>query len=55
LQTRLREAATAAKEAADSARKAFAYAALWIFISLLSGAFVASLAAIYGGRRRDIW
>jgi hypothetical protein len=33
--------------------KASAYAALWLFISLLIGAFVASLAATYGGRRRD--
>ena len=30
-----------------------AYAALWLFISLLIGAFCASLAATYGGRRRD--
>jgi hypothetical protein len=42
-----------AKETADKARKASAYAALWIFVSLLSGAFVASLAATYGGRQRD--
>lgn len=54
LQTTLRDAETAAKAAADSTRKSFAYAALWLFISLLSGAFVASLAATYGGRRRDI-
>lgn len=53
LQTRLREALTAAQTAADSARKASAYAALWLFVSLLAGAFVASLAATYGGRRRD--
>jgi hypothetical protein len=42
-----------AKEAADKARKASAAAALWLFISLLIGAFVASFAAIYGGRQRD--
>lgn len=53
LQSRLREAQTAAQAAADSARKASAYAALWLFVSLLAGAFVASLAATYGGRRRD--
>jgi hypothetical protein len=52
-QTKLRDAETAAKDAADKARKASAYAALWLFISLLIGAFVASLAATYGGRRRD--
>jgi hypothetical protein len=42
-----------AKEAADKARKASSYASLWLFISLLVGAFVASLAATYGGRHRD--
>lgn len=43
-----------AKEAADKARKAAAYGALWLFISLLGGAFFASLAAIWGGKRRDL-
>ncbi|TEA78893.1 hypothetical protein [Allopusillimonas ginsengisoli] len=43
-----------AKEAADAARKAAATAALWMFVSLLCGAFFASLAAIWGGRRRDM-
>jgi hypothetical protein len=54
LQAKLRDAETAARDAADKARKASAYAALWLFISLLTGAFVASLAATYGGRRRDV-
>lgn len=53
LQAKLREIETAAREAADKARKASAYAALWLFISLLIGAFVASLGATYGGRSRD--
>jgi hypothetical protein len=53
MQAKLRDAETAAKDAADKARKASAYAALWLFISLLIGAFVASLAATYGGRQRD--
>ena len=53
LQTKLREAETAARDAADKARKATAYAALWIFISLLIGAFFASLMATVGGRQRD--
>lgn len=48
-----KEAQTKAKEAADAARKASAAAALLLFISLLIGAFLASLCAIYGGRRRD--
>jgi len=54
VQTRLRDAETAAKEAADKSRKASAYAALWLFISLLIGAFVASFAATIGGRLRDL-
>ncbi|WP_211163160.1 hypothetical protein [Aromatoleum diolicum] len=52
-QAKLHDAEVAAKDTADKARKASAYAALWIFVSLLSGAFVASLAATYGGRQRD--
>jgi hypothetical protein len=50
-------ASTAAQEAqvgADKARKAAAYTALWLFVSLLLGAFSASLLATYGGRRRDL-
>jgi hypothetical protein len=47
------EAEFAARAAADIARKASAKAALWLFASLLIGAFVASFAAIYGGRERD--
>jgi hypothetical protein len=53
VQAALSEAQTAAREAADSTRKASAYAAIWLFISLLIGAFVASFAAPYGGRQRD--
>ena len=54
VQTKLHDAETAAKEAADKGRKAYAYAALWLFISLLIGAFVASFAATIGGRQRDM-
>jgi hypothetical protein len=54
MQTKLRDTETAARDAADQARKASAYVTLWLFISLLIGAFVASLAATYGGRRRDL-
>lgn len=53
MQAKLNDAQAAAKDAADKARKASAYAALWLFISLLIGAFIASLAATYGGRQRD--
>lgn len=52
-QATLHDAEVAAKEAADEAREASAYAALWIFVSLLIGAFVASLSATAGGRQRD--
>ena len=52
-QARLLDAERAAREAADKARKASAYSALWLFVSLLGGAFVASLAATFGGQRRD--
>jgi hypothetical protein len=54
LQTTLGEAEAAAREAADAAREASAYAALWLFISLLIGAFVASWMATFGGRQRDL-
>jgi len=52
-QAKVRDAEVAARAAADKARKASAYGALWLFISLLIGAFVASLAATVGGRRRN--
>ncbi|MDB5935672.1 MAG: hypothetical protein JWQ01_3016 [Massilia sp.] len=42
-----------AKEAADTARKATAGAALWMTVALLLGAFVASMAATFGGKLRD--
>lgn len=54
LQTQLQEAEAKVKEAADKARKASAYTSLWLFISLLSGAFIASLMAVCGGRQRDL-
>lgn len=46
-------AETAIREGADKARKAAAYSSLWMFISLLVGAFCASFAATIGGRQRD--
>lgn len=54
IQAKLKDAEASAREAADKARKASAYTALWLFVSLLGGAFVASLSATYGGRRRDL-
>lgn len=43
-----------AREAADEARKVAATFALWLFASLLLGAFVASFSATVGGRARDL-
>jgi hypothetical protein len=54
LQATLMQAETQAREAADAAREASAYAALWLFISLLAGAFIASWMATFGGRQRDL-
>ena len=49
----LQEVQNSAREVADAARKTSAYAALWLFASLLIGAFSSSLAATFGGRQRD--
>jgi hypothetical protein len=54
-QEKLRQAEAKAKSLADQARKAGAYAALWLFVSLLGGAFFASLMATVGGRQRDMF
>jgi len=51
--TAIVNAEQSAKQTADSARKVAAYSSLWMFVALLSGAFVASLAATFGGRQRD--
>lgn len=60
-QKRLDQAVTAAsdakqraKEAADAARKAAAEAAIYTALSLLIGAFIASVSAALGGRVRDL-
>ncbi len=54
MQARFNAAQTVARETTDKARKASAHAALWLFVSLLAGAFIASWTAIYGGRQRDL-
>jgi hypothetical protein len=46
-------AATRAKEGADAARKAAAQGAIYIALSLLIGAFIASVSGAIGGRLRD--
>ncbi|WP_233849632.1 hypothetical protein [Paraburkholderia sp. HD33-4] len=54
LQQKLYDLKAAAKDAAEKARKAAVYAPLWLFVSLLMGAFSASLMATFGGRQRDL-
>jgi hypothetical protein len=46
-------AANRAKEGADAARKAAAEAAIYTALSLLIGAFIASVSGAIGGRLRD--
>jgi hypothetical protein len=49
----LEQVKTKARQLADQARKIAAKTAIWMFIALLCGAFVASLAATWGGIQRD--
>jgi hypothetical protein len=49
----VQQAKVQAQQAADTAAKVAAWTALWTFVALLCGAFFASLAALFGGRRRD--
>lgn len=49
----LADAENTAKQKADDARRASAYGALWMFVALLAGAFVAAAMATFGGRQRD--
>lgn len=57
LKSSIESAKATAKQAADDARKISAHASLWLFVSLMLGAFCASVAAIFGGRSRDklVW
>jgi hypothetical protein len=50
---RVNDTVAAARQAADTARKAVAHMLYWLFVALLSGAFCASFAATIGGRQRD--
>lgn len=50
---RVNQTITQAKDAADKARRAAARFSIWIAISLLAGAFSASLAAAEGGKLRN--
>lgn len=52
-QKRVVDTMAEARQTADDARKATAHLLLWIFLSLLIGAFCASYAATIGGRQRD--
>jgi len=53
VQTHAQELKASAKLLADKARKTAANTSLWLFISLLIGAFIASLSATIGARHRD--
>ena len=53
MRTSLTNAANEAKQTAEKVRKAARYSSLWMFIALMCGAFFASLAATFGGKRRD--
>jgi hypothetical protein len=50
---RVSDVVAQARQAEDATRKATAHFLLWLFLSLLIGAFSASLAATIGGRQRD--
>ncbi|MYM23554.1 hypothetical protein GTP46_12940 [Duganella sp. FT135W] len=47
------DAKAKATAAAEQARVAAAHSALWMFVALLLGAFIAAISAIAGGRHRD--
>jgi hypothetical protein len=48
------EAAVTARNAAEQARKATQFAAIWSAIAMLAGGVAAALAATWGGKARDI-
>jgi hypothetical protein len=50
---RVSEVIAEARQAEDTARKVTAHFLLWLFLTLLMGAFSASYAATIGGRQRD--
>ena len=50
---RVSDVITEARQTEDAVRKTTAHLLLWLFLSLLIGAFSASLAATIGGRQRD--
>ncbi|QGZ58685.1 hypothetical protein [Paraburkholderia acidiphila] len=53
LQEKAQAEESAARAAVETARKATVHVTLWLFISLLMGAFAASLMATIGGRMRE--
>jgi len=54
-QQSIETAKTKARQVADDARKATAGLSIWMFLSLLCGAFAASFAATIGGRHRETY
>lgn len=53
LATSVMDAETKAKAAADAAKKAAAQASIYLALSMVVGAFIASISAVLGGRLRD--
>jgi hypothetical protein len=49
----VKDAEAKAKGAADAARKVAAKASIYLALSMLLGAFIASVSAALGGRLRD--
>ena len=55
LSAKAKAAETKAREAADAARKAASRLSFYTFFSMLIGAFIACVAAAFGGQQRDEW
>lgn len=52
--SRVDQVVSAERQAIEDARKAVAHSLYWLVVALLVGAFSASMAAVVGGRRRDL-
>jgi hypothetical protein len=52
--TQMKSAEDKIKDAADTAHKAAATVSLFMFLSLMVGAFIACVSAALGGRSRDL-
>jgi hypothetical protein len=52
--SRIDQVVAAERQSIDDAKKAVAHSLYWLVVALLIGAFSASLAAVAGGRRREL-